>query len=54
MRKARETAAEMPAILAFGEGGRSKRSGRNREEKLARRRARYGPISPVLRQNYTN
>ncbi|KAK9903424.1 hypothetical protein WJX75_005208 [Coccomyxa subellipsoidea] len=40
MRLAREAAAELPAIHAFGEGGKGKRSGRYREEKLARRRAR--------------
>lgn len=47
MRLAREAAAELPAIHAFGEGGKGKRSGRDREEKLARRRARCANPSPI-------
>lgn len=48
MRLAREAAADLPAIHAFGEGGIGKRSGRDREEKLARRRARCTNPSPIL------
>lgn len=47
--RARAAAAQLPTILGFKEATRSKRSGRNRDEKLARRRARCDtPPCPFL------